>query len=148
MKKKIFISGKTREFDSADPKPFCKEIEEYIKANIVNEESADTIKVSATLNGEKEVIIHMAFGAGNEIDQYSISQEIYRCLIGECQDFVAEDSLLWGFCLGPMCKPIITYCVDDVIHCHKKNSRFYKANRYKSLELKETPISLTAKFKF
>lgn len=48
MKKKIFIAGAVREYDSDAPKQFENEIEEYIKQNLVNTECADAVKVFTT----------------------------------------------------------------------------------------------------
>ena len=39
---------------------------------------------------------------------------------------------------GPDYPMEVSFSIDDVIECHKKNIRFYKANRYKSISITET----------
>ena len=40
------------------------------------------------------------------------------------------------------------FTIDDVIECHKKNIRFYKANRYKNITIEETSAGLEVNITF
>ena len=57
MKKKIFITGAVREYDSANPKAFTDEIEDYIKANLISIDDVDKISVSTFENTGNELTI-------------------------------------------------------------------------------------------
>ena len=45
MKKKIFITGAVREYDSSNPQQFATDIKEYIIQHLVNPDSASAINV-------------------------------------------------------------------------------------------------------
>ena len=49
---------------------------------------------------------------------------------------------------GPNFQPIYYLDAADVMMAHKKNTRYYKANRYKSMSIEETSRGLTVKFQF
>lgn len=148
MKKKIFITGKVREFDSTSPKDFTDGIEEYIKNNIVNEESANEIKVKATETAPNEVTIDMFFGGSDELGSDDITREMYRCFTGEYKGFVAENTIWWTVGFGPDYEINVMFSIADTIAAHKKNTKFYKANRYKSITMKQTIAGLHVVIKF
>lgn len=148
MKKKIFISGKTREFDSANPEPFCKEIEEYIKANQVDPKCTDDVKVRAYTSGSDEITIECPFSTGDSIMENTVSRPLYRIFTGECESFRAKNSLWWTIGFGPDYKMNVRIPIEDIIEAHKKNTRFYKANRYKSLDIVEVENGLIIKIQY
>lgn len=148
MKKKIFITGAVREYDSANQKAFTDEIELFIKSNIVVGDSADNISVSVLECSSDEINIRFNFGIGEEVDNGFISREMYRCFTGEFHGFKAENSMWWTMGFGPDYQMRVFFPIEDVIDAHKKNTKFYNADRYKYLGMKETPLSLTVTFKF
>lgn len=148
MKKKIFITGATREYDSANPKAFTDEIEDYIKNNMVKPDDVDKITVSTFENSENELTLRFNFGTGRDIDPGLISREMYRCFTGECASFTAQNSIYWAMNFGPNYPMNVQFPIKDTIDAHKKNTNFYKANRYKSLEILEAPLILRVNIKF
>ena len=148
MKKKIFITGAVRDYDSANPKVFTEEIEDYIKNNMVKLEDVDKITVSTFENSENELTLRFNFGTGRDIDPGLISREMYRCFTGECASFTAQNSIYWAMNFGPNYPMNVQFPIKDTIEAHKKNTNFYKANRYKSLDIEESPLNLMVKIKF
>lgn len=49
---------------------------------------------------------------------------------------------------GPNYPMNVQFPIKDTIEAHKKNTNFYKANRYKSLDIEESPLNLMVKIKF
>lgn len=148
MKKKIFITGDVREFDSTNPQEFTDGIEEYIRTNIVNEESASCIRVKASETAPNEVRIDMLFGGSGELGSDDITREMYRCFTGEYNGFVAENSIWWQFSFGPDYVMDVMFSVADTIAAHKKNTKFYKADRYKSITMRQTITGLHIVIRF
>lgn len=148
MKKKIFITGKVREFDSTNPQEFTDGIEEYIRTNIVNEESASCIRVKASETAPNEVKIDMQFGGNDDLGPDDITREMYRCFTGEYNGFVAENSILWPLSFGPDYMMDVRFSIEDTITAHKKNTKFYKADRYKSMTMSQTIFGLTIKINY
>lgn len=148
MKKKIFITGAVREYDSANPKAFTDEIEEYIKTKLIDQKDSDKIKVSTFEGSDNELTIRFNFGTGRPIDPGLISREMYRCFTGECASFTAQNSIYWAMNFGPNYPMNVQFPIKDTIDAHKKNTNFYKANRYKSLEILEAPLILRVNIKF
>ena len=148
MKKKIFIAGEVRDYDSADPKKLADEIKKHICDNIVPPECADAVNIFIDEPADKMIRIRYPFTPGNECGIGTISKEMYRCFTGEYSGFEAEYSCWWKFGFGTAYPMNIRFDVDDVIDCHKKNTRFYKANRYKKLTLTESDAGLEAIFQF
>lgn len=148
MKKKIFITGAVRDYDSANPKVFTDEIEDYIKNNMVKPEDVDKITVSTFENSENELTLRFNFGTGRDIDPGLISREMYRCFTGECASFTAQNSIYWAMNFGPNYPMNVQFPIKDTIEAHKKNTNYYKANRYKSLDIEESPLNLMVKIKF
>lgn len=148
MKKKIFIAGAVRVYDSANPEVFTDEIEDYIKNNMVSPDDVDKITVSTFENSKNELTLRFNFGTGRDIDPDLISREMYRCFTGECASFSAQNSIYWAVSFGPSYPMNVQFPIKDTIEAHKKNTNFYKANRYKSLEIEESPSNLTVKIKF
>lgn len=142
MKKKIFITGKVREFNSTNPKDFTDGIEEYIKNNIVDESLADIIKVNASETAPNEITIDMLFGGSGGLGSDDITREMYRCFTGEYKGFVAENSIWWMAGFGPDYGMNVMFSITDTIAAHKKNTRFYKADRYKSITIRQTITGL------
>lgn len=142
MKKKIFITGKVREFDSTNPKEFTDGIEEYIRTNIVNEESASCIRVKASETAPNEVQIDMLFGGSDDLGPDDITREMYRCFTGEYNGFVAENSIWWPLSFGLDYMMDVRFSIEDTIASHKKNTKFYKADRYKSITMRQTLTGL------
>jgi hypothetical protein len=140
MKKKIFITGEVREYDSANPKTFTDGIEQYLLTNIVAPNS--NIRVIAT-STDDTITIKMPFTTGDDITPGTISRNLYRCFTGECPKFTAENSLWWGFGFGAAFPMNVRFDIDDIKDAHKKNTRFYKASRYKQLDIVEDPQGLT-----
>lgn len=138
MNKKIFITGKVRDFDSTDPKDFTDGIEEYIKNNIVDKELADIIKVNAYETAPNEISIDMLFGGSGGLGLDDITREMYRCFTGEYKGFVAENTIWWMAGFGPDYGMNVMFSITDTIAAHKKNTRFYKADRYKSITMRQT----------
>lgn len=148
MKKKIFITGAVREYDSANPKAFTDEIEEYIKDKLVIPDDAQKISVTTFENNPEELTIMCNFGTGRDVDPSLISREMYRCFTGECATFTAQNSIYWAMNFGPDCPMNVQFPIKDTIDAHRKNTNYYKANRYKSLEIEEAPSNLRVKIKF
>lgn len=142
MKKKIFITGKVREFDSTNPQEFTDGIEEYIRTNIVNEESASCIRVKASETAPNEVRIDMLFGGSEGLGSDDITREMYRCFTGEYKGFVAENTIWWMAGFGPDYGMNVMFSITDTITAHKKNTKFYKADRYKSMTMRQTLTGL------
>lgn len=142
MKKKIFITGKVREFDSTNPKDFTDGIEEYIRTNIVNEESASCIRVKASETAPNEVRIDMLFGGNDDLGPDDITREMYRCFTGEYKGFIAENTIWWMAGFGPDYMMNVMFSITDTIAAHKKNTKFYKADRYKSITMRQTLTGL------
>lgn len=148
MKKKIFITGAVREYDSANPKAFTEEIEEYIKDKLVIPDDAQKISVTTFENTPDELNIMFNFGTGRAVDSGLISREMYRCFTGECATFSAQNSIYWAMNFGPDYPMNVQFPIKDTIDAHRKNTYYYKANRYKSLEIEETTSNLRVKIKF
>lgn len=142
MKKKIFITGMVREFDSTNPKDFTDGIEEYIKNNIVDESLADIIKVNAYETAPNEITIDMQFGGSEGLGSDDITREMYRCFTGEYKGFVAENTIWWMAGFGPDYIMNVMFSITDTIAAHKKNTKFYKADRYKSITMRQTITGL------
>lgn len=104
--------------------------------------------MTVTENATKEITVEILLLTGEDITPGSINQDLYCMLSGEYRGFRAEYSLLFSFNFGPMYKPIYYLCADDIVAYHKKNTRFYKANRYKSMSIEESLRGLTVKFQF
>lgn len=148
MKKKIFITGAVREYDSANPQQLADEIKEYICNNLVNAESADAVSVVVDEPVEKAVRIRYPFTPGKECDANTISREMYRCFTGEYHGFVAKNSCWWTLDFGPSFPMNVRFAVEDIITDHKKNTRFYKANRYKDISITENEAGLEVLISF
>lgn len=148
MKKKIFITGAVREYDSANPKAFTDEIEEYIKTNLVDSNNATFVKVYAIEGSKTELTVKLDFGTGRDIDADMISREMYRCFTGECSTFTAQNSIYWAMNFGPNYPMNVMFRIIDTIDAHKKNTSYYKADRYKNLEIEEDSYSLTVTLKY
>lgn len=142
MKKKIFITGKVREFDSTNPQEFTDGIEEYIKNNIVDESLADIIKVNASETATNEITIDMSFGGSEGLGSDDITREMYRCFTGEYKGFIAENTIWWMAGFGPDYMMDVRFSIEDTIASHKKNTKFYKADRYKSMTMRQTITGL------
>lgn len=142
MKKKIFITGMVREFDSTNPKDFTDGIEEYIKNNIVDESLADIIKVNAYETAPNEITIDMLFGGSGGLGSDDITREMYRCFTGEYKGFVAENTIWWMAGFGPDYMMNVMFSITDTIAAHKRNTKFYKADRYKSITMRQTITGL------
>lgn len=148
MKKKIFITGAVREYDSANPKAFTDEIEEYIKDKLVIPDDAHKISVTTFENTPDELLISFNFGTGRTVDPGLISREMYRCFTGECATFTAQNSIYWAMNFGPDYPMNVQFPIKDTIDAHRKNTNCYKANRYKRLEIEEATSNLSVKIKF
>lgn len=148
MKKKIFITGAVREYDSADPQKLADEIKQYLIDHLIQPDCADSVNVYVSEPEEKTVRIFYPFSPGNKCDTHSISREMYRCFSGEYSGFVAENSCWWTFGFGSSYPMNIRFSTEDIIDAHKKNTRFYKANRYKSLTITENSQGLEVLFTF
>lgn len=148
LKKKIFIAGAVREYDSANPKAFTDSIEEYIKTKLVNPESANCVSVTAKEKSSNELIVVYNFGTGVIPDYGRISRQMYRCFTGECKDFVAENSIWWTLSFGHEFEMNVYFTIEDTIAAHKKNTKFYGADKYKKLTMYEDSLSLHINFKF
>lgn len=148
MKKKIFITGAVREFDSTDPKSFCEGIENYIKNHIINEESANRVKVTATETNPKELTIKFLFGTSDPIDEGNVSAEMYRCFLGVRKYFVPRYCNMIGLNFGNDYQLAVQYAEDEIIDVHKKNTKYYLADHHKSMSIKETDYDLTITIKY
>lgn len=76
MKKKIFITGEVREYETENAKDFYKGIEDYIKDNLVPADSADNVTVSTFENATNDLTITFKFGTGKHIEKGMISREM------------------------------------------------------------------------
>lgn len=148
MKKKIFITGGVREYETENTADFCKGIEDYIKANLVTIDNADNITVSTFENTSDDLTIIFNFGTGKSIKKGMISREMYRCFTGEGANFNAHHSIYWPMSFGPSFPMNVFFPIDDTIISHKKNTKFYRADRYKNISINETPYNLTINIKF
>lgn len=146
MKKKIFITGAVREFDSKNPKAFCEGIEQYIKDNLLDKDLE--FKVDATETAPGEASIEIPLTTGEEYDDDSVSREIYRIFTGECKNFRAHESLWWGISFGPEWRANWRLMNEDIEAAHKKNTRYYKADRYKSMSIRETGWGFRVRIQF
>lgn len=148
MKKKIFITGAVREYDSANPQQLADEIKQYLLDHLIQPECADSVNVFVSEPVEKTVRILFPFSPGNECESGYISKEMYRCLTGEYNGFNAKHSCWWGLNFGPNFPINVRYAVEDITEAHKKNTRFYKASRYKSIALNESKFGLEVLINF
>lgn len=142
MKKKIFITGAVREYDSTNPQKLADEIKQYLIDHLIQPECADAVNVFVSESMEKTVRIRYLFSLGNETEANYVTKEMYRCFTGEHNGFTAENSCWWGLNFGPNYPMNILYATEEIIDAHKKNTRFYKANRYKSITLSESNYGL------
>lgn len=142
MKKKIFITGAVRDYDSAAPHKLADEIKDYICQNLVTPECRNTINVLVDEPTADQVRIRFPFTTGDTFDNHTISRELYRCFTGEYHDFHAKESLWWGFSSGPSFPMNVRVDIGQIKEAHKKNTRYYKADRYKSLDLWESAKGL------
>lgn len=148
MKKKIFITGVVRDYDSADQQRLADEIKDYICQNIVGPDCADYVKVIIDEPDDKTVRIRFPFSPGWTPNPGWMSREMYRCFTGEHSGFTAENTVWWTMGFGPDYPMEVSFSIDDVIECHKKNTRFYKANRYKNITIEETSAELEVNITF
>lgn len=148
MKKKIFITGAVRQYDSAAPEQFETEIEDYIKQNIVTPNCANAVKVCVQEVSDDEICISFGFTTGDEVKKGTISRPLYQCFSGDCRNFISEHSLWYPMGFGPNYPINWRVPIDEIKECHKKNTTFYKADRYKSLEVEESDKGLTITIKF
>ena len=64
------------------------------------------------------------------------------------KDATSENTVWWTMGFGPDYPMEVSFSIDDVIECHKKNTRFYKANRYKNITIEETSAGLEVNITF
>lgn len=148
MKKKIFIAGAVREYDSDAPKQFENEIEEYIKQNLVNTECADAVKVFTTELSTDALCVKYGFTTGDELSAGTISRQLYQCFFGDCKKFVAKYSLWFPMGFGPDYPINWRVPIEQIKEYHKKNTTFYGGSRYKDMDLNETSNGLIINFRF
>lgn len=142
MKKKIFIAGDVREYDSANPTAFTDSITQYIKDNIVNPESAGCISTIAKEITTDLLLIKFPFTSGDEITKGTISDNLYRCFFGDCASFTPEYSLGFRLNFGSSYPINWRTPIDQLKEYHKKNSNYYHASRYENLDVEERPDGL------
>ena len=138
MKKTVFMTGVVRDYDSATRQTMANEMKDYICQNIVGPDCAEYVKVIIDEPDDKTVRIRFPFSPGWTPNPGWMSREMYRCFTGEYSGFRAKNSEWWGLSFGDNYPMQVSFSIDDVIDCHKKNTRFYKANRYKSISITET----------
>lgn len=148
MKKKIFIAGALRQYDSAAPEQFETEIEDYIKQNIVTPNCANAVKVCVQEVSDDEISIGFGFTTGDELKKGTISRPLYQCFSGDCRNFISEHSLWFPMGFGPDYPINWRVPIDEIKECHKKNTTFYGGSRYKSMDMIETSIGLMINIKF
>lgn len=148
MKKKIFIAGAVREYDSDAPKQFETEIEEYIKQNLVNAECADAVKVLTNELSPDELRVEFGFTTGDQLSAGTISRQLYQCFFGDCKNFVAKHSLWFPMGFGPSYPINWRVPIEQIKEYHKKNTTFYGGSRYKDMDLNETSNGLVINFRF
>lgn len=148
MKNKIFITGAVREYDSAAPELLAQEIKEYICNNIVSPDCVDAVNVIVDEPSANMVRIQYHFSPDHQGDVGMISREMYRCFTGEYSGFVAENSCWWRMSFGPSFPMNVYFPVEDIIEAHKRDTRHYKADRYKNIEISEAIAGLTVKIQF
>ena len=148
MKKKIFITGEVREYETDNAKDFCKGIEDYIKDNLVPADSTDNVTVSTFENAADDLTITFKFGTGKHIEKGMISREMYRCFTGEGTNFKAHYSIYWPLSFGSSYPMNVFFPVDETIISHKKNTHFYGADRYKNISINESPYNLIVNIKY
>lgn len=148
MKKKIFITGAVREYDSNNPQCFANEIKDYIVQHLVNPQSASIINVIVDEPSKNSVRITFPFSVDYPCDSNTISRDMYRVFTGEYSGFRAENSCWWTFGFGPDYPMNVRFGKVEIIDLHRKNTRFYKADRYKSLTIDETPAEMTVTIAF
>lgn len=101
MKKKIFIAGAVREYDSSKPEEFVNAIAQFITDNVVDEKNKENIAVTVREVPPEQIVIRFPFTTGDEIVPGTISHTLYRCYFGECRSFIAEHSLGSVMNFGP-----------------------------------------------
>lgn len=148
MKKKIFITGAVREYDSANPQPFCDGIRDYIMQNMLDPKKRVPFNITAYESAPKEVTVFFPLSTGDDISNGCINQELYRLLTGEYKGFRPEDSIYWRYNFGSSFLAVYYVHPEDVVASHKKNTRFYHANRFKDMSVEETAQGLKVKFQF
>ncbi len=137
MKKKIFIAGDVREYDSANPTAFTDPITQYIKGNIANSGSAAFVSTIAKEIAPDLLLIRFPFTTGDEITKGTISDSLYQCFFGDSKIFTPQYSLYYRLNFGPGFQANWRIPVDQVKDYHKKNSNYYHASRYKNLDVEE-----------
>ncbi len=148
MKKKIFIAGDVREYDSANPTAFTDSIKAFIKNNLVSPETASEVSVTVQETASDHLIITFPFSTGDEIMHGTVSNPLYRCFFGDCAKFRPEYSLDYRLNFGSAIAFNWRVPIKDIKEAHKRNTSFYKADRYKSLEVEESDKGLTITIKF
>lgn len=148
MKKKIFITGAVREYDSSNPKQFADSIADFIKANLVNVNSANNVNVLTSEPDPSKLLIIFPFSTGDTITPDTISNPLYRCFFGDCESFRPAHSLDYRMSFGPSFLINWRVGIDEIKKAHRENTKFYKADRYKSLDIIETDSGLAVTFQF
>lgn len=148
MKKKIFIAGDVREYDSSNPSTFTDSIKEFITDNLVSPETASEVSVTLQEAASDHLIITFPFSTGDEIMQGTVSNPLYRCFFGDCAKFKPEYSLDYRLNFGLAFAANWRIPIKDILEAHKRNTSFYKADRYKTLEVEESDKGLTITIKF
>lgn len=148
MKKRIFISGAVREYDSEHPEILAEEIRQYICDHLVAPENQDIVKVTVDEPEDKVVRICFLFTTGDKIGDNTISQPLYRCFTGEYSGFTAENTLWLTMGFGPSFPMNVRLDVEDIATAFRKNTWFYKANRFKDFAIVELEWGLMVHIKY
>lgn len=148
MKKKIFITGAVREYDSSKPEVFAEGIANFIKENLADEKSRNDIAVKVREVSPDQIVIEFPFTTSDEIEPGTISHTLYRCFFGECSKFVAEHTLGPVMCLGEYVKANWREEISSVKNAHRRNTKFYGADPYKRIDLIENIYGLEVRFTF
>ncbi len=148
MKKKIFITGAVREYDSSKPEEFANAISDFIKENMADEKSRDNIVVNVHETSPNQIVIEFPFTTGDEIEPGTISHTLYRCFFGECRRFIAKHTLGPVMYLGEYVKANWREEIRSVKNAHKRNTAFYGGDKYKRLDLIENIYGLEVRITF
>lgn len=137
MKKKIFIAGAVREYDSKHPYILADEIKQHICDHIVSPEAAPNVNVIVDEPKAKTVRIRYPFSTNDKICTNTVSQALYRCFTGEYSGFQAKNSLWWPMGFGPSFPMNVRIDVEDIAAAFKKNAWYYRASRHKDFSIVE-----------
>jgi len=137
--KKVWLMGKVRDLDMKNPKPFEDGVnDDLAKFNGKNLKGIfEVISVSSN-----EIIFHWKLSVPKENqpnDPDGIPLAMWWLITGECDSFQPEWDLPVNTILNLCPNAIITYNTKDLCDLYKDNSKYYKADKFRKVEIEFKP---------